>query len=212
MTIDAKAERVRRIAHMAHEAALDNIGIIAFVEWGNGPSIHRLFKADEAKVPWLIRAALLERLTMALMRLFDPPGSRRGQADPMTSGRDSLPVAFALLDDAEVRETATAPGGADKMATAIKLWERLTGDERIGRLRNIRDYMMAHTITAKWDFDRPIFSDPLSLAKDINPAVEALASGCGVATASLKDATEAWARLCTDYWVRLVQTPPVQDS
>lgn len=121
MTVSNKVERVRKIAKMAHDQANENIGLVTFIELGNRPGIHGLFKAGEGHVPFLIRGALLERLTMALNRLFDPPGNRKGKADPSTSERDSLPVAFALLDDPKVRKAATARGGAKKMATAIAL-------------------------------------------------------------------------------------------
>ena len=212
MTIAAKAERVRKIAALAYAQADENAGIMAFLEWGNRPSVHRLFKPGEAHVPWLIRGALLERLTMALMRLFDALVPQNPQGAPLTSELDSLPVAFALLGDPEVCKAATSPNGANNMATAIALWEPLAGDKRIGRLRGLRNYMMAHTISSKWDFTKPMFSDPLSLARDTAQVIEALALGCGVATAPLKDAAEVWTRLCTDYWVRLVRTPPVQES
>jgi hypothetical protein len=212
LTVTTKAERVRKIARIAYDQASENIGLVMFIELGNRPNIYRLFKAGEAHVPWLIRGALLERLTMALMRLFDPPGSRKGQADPSTSERDSLPVVFALLDDPKVRKAATARGGANKMATAIALWSNLCSDERVGRLRKIRDYMMAHTITAKWSLVRSMFSDPLSLAGDSAKVVEALASGCGVAGPPLKAAAEIWEDRCKDYWARLVRTRPLQHS
>jgi hypothetical protein len=212
LTVTSKAERVRKIAKMAYAQADENIGIVTFIEVGNRPSIHRHFKAGEGHVPSLIRGALLERLAMALMRLFDPPGNRKGQADPSTSERDSLPVAFALLDDPKIRKAATVRGGANKMATAIALWANLRSDSRVGRLRDARNYTMAHTITAKWSLNRAIFSDPLSLAGDTEKIVETLASGCGVAGPPLKAAAEIWEDRCKDFWARLVRTRPLQDS
>lgn len=71
---------------------------------------------------------------------------------------------------------------------------------------------MAHTITARWSLNRAIFSDSLSLAGDAAKVIEALASACGVAVSPLKASAEIWEERCTDYWARLVRTPPRQES
>ncbi len=173
--------------------AEDGVAILELVKVGQRESSIRAFERGKGHVPILIRAALLQRLLMTVTRHHDAAGDV-----------DSLPTLFRLLDEVDIQKTLVSPELDEPITFARKRWATLKDDPRVGRLRLFRNRFLAHSISQKWEFERPVFEDVTSTAVDTFAIIEAL----GVATATapiLKHGRQIWKERSEEFWLRLAR-------
>ncbi|MGH9173302.1 MAG: hypothetical protein ACRD1H_03035 [Vicinamibacterales bacterium] len=190
------AGRVRGIAAICYRDCDEAVGIIQFLEAGNTPQAEMAFEG-QGHFPILLRKAMMQRLLLSIMRMYDKPGS----------DRETLCRALEILKHRAVYSSVARNGDEGRLKAAVARWELLSRDPALVTLRNVRDFDVAHTIPSKAHEPRPRNKEFLCLARETIRLVEDLAAGCGVCSVSLDAAKEIWARRAADYWARLIKRP-----
>jgi hypothetical protein len=192
------ADRIRRIAAISYRDCDEAVGIIEFLEAGNTLQAEMAFER-EGHIPLLLRAAMMQRLLMSIMRMHDKPGF----------DRETLSRAFELLADHSVYSFVAEKGAGTRLQAAMARWELLLSDPALVALRNVRDFDVAHAIPSKAGEPRPLIIEVLRVARETIRLTEDLAAGCGVCSVSFAAAQQTWARRAADYWARLISSPAV---
>ncbi len=188
-----RISRSKQLITLLRRDVDDGVSILAFVSVGHTDAAVGAFEAGKGHVPILLRAALLQRLVMTVARLHDSNGDV-----------DSLPTLFRLLDDPLVRDGFLgAPEFKEALTFARERWAKFHGDARVERIRLFRNRYLAHTISQKWGFDKPVFGDITDVAAGTFGIVEALSVASGTSVL-LKDVHEIWKERAEDYWRRLI--------
>jgi hypothetical protein len=195
MTLAEKLARVKELVSLFRRDAEDGIGTMAMISVGQTKMAAQAFEPGKGHIPILVRAALLQRLLMTVTRLHDK-----------MDGLDSLPVLFDLLSDPAVRSGALPyPELEPPLAYAFERWSALQPDPRIDRLRLFRNRYLAHSVSKKWGFDKPVFEDITSAALDTFAIVEALGIATATAPSVLKHVANIWKERADEYWKRLAR-------
>jgi hypothetical protein len=183
-------DRLRNIAKLCYSACDEAVGIIEFLEAGNAAELlEAAFERGDGHLLILVRKAMMERLLMSIMRMYDQPGS----------DRETLPRAFALLGDPNVYQPICSGGDKLQLDAAIELWKVMQKDPTLTKLRTVRDFELAHTIPSKAG-NRPQTEPFLRVAQQTITLAEKLAAGTGIACVSLDHAKGIWAKRATAYW------------
>jgi hypothetical protein len=190
-------DRVREIAKLCYVACDEAIAIIELLEAGNTPEIESAFEHASGHIPMLVRKAMMQRLLMSIMRMYDKPGS----------DRETLPRAFELLNEQTVHLAVSTRGAKPRLDAAMAEWKLMQSDPALAEMRTVRDYELAHTIPSKAGKTRPRIIDFLCVARQTITLAEDLAAGAGVVSVSLENARGIWAERAAAYWARLVSTP-----
>jgi hypothetical protein len=195
LSLDAR--RVVHVARTQYPFASEGMGIIEFVRVGEKQRVIDSFRKNEGRIPVLIRAALLERLVMAVNRMHDDPAR----------DRDSLPRAFDLLRRPGILDEVASVGDRGQLADALSKWDKLRRSEtRLERLRYLRNYYAAHTITARWGTQKATPNDLLPTAKRTFEIAADLAAGCGTNTVPLDAIVKTvWRKAAWDFWNRVIE-------
>lgn len=187
---EESCERLRTIAKLAYRDADEAVGIIEVVEAGNTETSIKALQGRDCNVQALIRAALVQRLLMSIMRMHDKP----------SSDRETFPRAFELLDKASVYAAIVSVGDKDILDRARLRWQAIRGDPMLAVIRNSRDFDLAHAIPSKADAARPRYGEFFRMARETIKLAEELAAGTGVCSVSLDGARVIWARRAAEYW------------
>lgn len=190
-------DRVREIAKLCYLACDEAVAIIEFLEAGNTPEVEAAFERGSGHILILVRKAMMQRLLMSIMRMYDKPGS----------DRETLPRAFELLDEPTVYQAICNLGDKLRLDAAIARWKVMQSDPALTEMRSVRDYELAHTIPSKAGKARPRIMDFFCVARQTITLAEELAAGTGIASVSLDHARGIWAERATTYWARLIATP-----
>jgi hypothetical protein len=193
MTEQPDTTRFMTLLRLLRMDAEDGVAILELVKVGQREASIQAFERGKGHVPILIRAALLQRLLMTVTRHHDTAGDV-----------DSLPTLFRLLDEADLQKALVSPELDEPMTFARNRWVALKDDPRVNRLRLFRNRFLAHSISQKWEFERPVFEDVTSTAVDTFAIVEAL----GVATATapiFKHGSQIWRQRSEEFWLRLTR-------
>lgn len=185
---------VRQIAMLCYRDCDEAIAIIEFLEAGNTPEAEAAFAHGNGHLPILIRKALMQRLLMSVMRMYDKPGT----------DRETLPRAFELLNSPAVYQAVCAQGDSLRLDAAIARWKLTQGDPVLTEMRAVRDYELAHTIPSEAGKVRPQTMGFFCVARQSIVLVEELAAGSGVASVSFEHARGIWAQRARAYWARLL--------
>jgi hypothetical protein len=129
-TTEDSCERLRTIAKLAYRDSDEAVGIIEVVEAGNTETSIKALQGRDCSVQMLIRAALVQRLLMSIMRMHDRP----------SSDRETLPRAFELLEKASVYAAIVSVGDKDSLDRARLRWQAIRGDPMLAVIRNSRDF------------------------------------------------------------------------
>jgi hypothetical protein len=186
---------VKELVSLFRRDAEDGIGTMAMISVGQTKMATQAFEPGKGHIPILVRAALLQRLLMTVTRLHDK-----------MDGVDSLPVVFDLLADPAVRSGALPyPELEPPMTYACERWAVLQADPRIDRLRLFRNRYLAHSVSKKWGFDKPVFEDITSAATETFAIVEALGVATATAPNVLKHVAKVWTERAEEYSGRLAR-------
>jgi hypothetical protein len=90
------------------------------------------------------------------------------------------------------------------MKYAESRWDGLKDDPRIHRLLKFRSRYLAHSISDKWGFEKPVFEDITTASIDTFAIVEALGVATAVAPQLLKHVRTIYKERAEEYWQRLV--------
>lgn len=194
------SNRVREIAKLCYLACDEAVAIIEFLEAGNTPEVEVAFASGGGHFPILVRKAMMQRLLMSIMRMFDTPGS----------DRETLPRAFELLENSAVYQAVCTLGDSFRLNAAVERWKLMQVDPALVEMRTVRDYELAHTIPSKAGKARPRIMDFFCVARQTITLAEDLAAGSGIAFVSLEHARKIWAARATPYWASLIATPAGQ--
>jgi hypothetical protein len=195
VTSAEKIARVKELVSLFRLDAEDGIGTMAMISVGQTKMATQAFEPRKGHIPILVRAALLQRLLMTVTRLHDKMNEV-----------DSLPVVFDLLADPAVRSGVLPyPELEPPMACACDRWVVLQADARIDRLRLFRNRYLAHSVSKKWGFDKPVFEDITSAAMETFAIVEALGVATATAPSVLKHVAKVWTKRAEEYWGRLAR-------
>jgi hypothetical protein len=194
-------DRVREIVKLCYLACDEGVAIIEFLEAGNTAEVEAAFEHGNGYLPILVRKAMMQRLLMSIMRMYDKPGS----------DRETLPRAFELLDDPIVYQAVCSCGDKPQLDAAIARWKLMRNDPTLTEMRTVRDYELAHTIPSKAGQARPRIMDSLCVARQTITLAEELAAGTGIASVSLDHAKGIWAQQATVYWANFLP-PPVRSG
>ncbi len=195
MSSSKSADLVREIAGICYRECDEAVGIIEFLEAGNTQEAQRAFAEGDGHIPILVRKAMMQRLLMSIMRMYDKPGS----------DRETLCRAFELLTDPAVYSSVTKNGDDARLKVAVARWGLLSREPALVALRNVRDFDVAHTIPSKAGEPRPRLMEFFCVAQETIKLAEDLAAGCGVCSVSLDAANCIWAERAAAYWARLIK-------
>jgi hypothetical protein len=182
--------RVRNIAKLCYLACDEAVAIIEFLEPGNAAELEAAFERGSGHLPILVRKAMMQRLLMAIMRMYDQPGS----------DRETLPRAFELLGAPNVYQTICSGGDKLQLDAAIELWTVMQNDPELTKMRTVRNFELAHTIPSKAGKARPQTMNFLRVTQHTITLAEKLAAGTGITCVSLDHAKGTWAQRATAYW------------
>jgi len=195
-------DRVREIAKLCYLACDEAVAIIEFLETGDTPEVEAAFEHGSGHIPMLVQKAMMQRLLMSIMRMYDKPGS----------DRETLPRAFELLDKPTVYQAVCVRGEKLRLDAAIARWKLMQSDPALAEMRTVRDYELAHTIPSKAGNARPRIMDFFCVARQTITLTEELAAGGGIVSVSLDHARGIWAERATAYWVRLIGSSSVMGN
>lgn len=189
--------RVREIAKLCYLACDEAVAIVEFLEASNTAEAEATFERGNGHIPILIRKAMMQRLLMSIMRMYDNPGS----------DRETLPRAFEILDDRTVYQAVCSCGDKLRLDAAIARWKAMQNDPLLTEMRTVRDYELAHTIPSKAGKARPRIMDSFCVARQTIMLAEELAAGTGIASVSLDHAKGIWAQRAAAYWAHFLSAP-----
>lgn len=192
----SSADRIRRIAAICYRECDEALGLMEFLEAGNTRHAEMAFEGG-GQILVLVRKAVMQRLLMSIMRMYDKPGS----------DRESLRRAFELLSDHAVCSSVAENGDDARLKAAVARWNLLSSDPALRALRNVRDFDVAQAIPSRAGEPRPSILEVLRVARETIRLTEDLAAGCGVCSVTLDLARGIWSRRAADYWARLITTP-----
>ena len=188
-------DRVKHIAKMQRFFAEDAIGARECFRVMQRKTVINSFREGRGPVPMLLRGALLERMVMAFARMLDPP----------KTDKDSLNHAFELLRDPSTRAAVAASGDERRLVAAMETWARLSHRRKLlSRIKGLRDYWIAHTITSKWGSDKTELRDLLAVERAMRSVIEDLSAGCGLTTVSIDAVAKVKRDQAVDFWRRVV--------
>ena len=154
---------------------------------------------EEGTVATLIRGSVMEAMALACTRACD-------SARP---ARYTIPTAKLLLNDAATFEAIVARGGDRReLETFLRLADEIVRDYSHERLRDLRNYRLAHHIPGEF-----AKADPAKLLHlrnaidDVLRTIYFLGSGTGITTVSFAAVREVWRKRCDAYWDRLLKGP-----
>ena len=187
-------DRVRKIATLCYRDCDEAVAIIEYLEAGNSHDAEAAFLDGHGHLPLLIRKAMMQRLLMSIMRMYD-----KRHID-----RETLPRAFELLNNPIVYRAVCAQGIGLRLDAAIARWKVMQIDPVLTKMRAVRDYELAHTIPSKAGEARPRTMDFFCIARQTIALIEELAAGSGVVSVSFEHARGIWAQRAEAYWARLI--------
>lgn len=197
------ADSVREIAKNIREDCRRAEFCRTFVDVGQNQYAIAAFRDEPGDIPILIRSTMLESVNAAINRMFDRHSSQR----------HCFATIFHLLEVRETFEQLAVTGNAAELQTAQALWDALKNDERLGRLRALRNFRGAHNIPEKFTPElRPEFNELFGVLANATPIVDSLCAGTGITSVSIKLEAEIWHTRATDYWERLARGRPVSDG
>jgi hypothetical protein len=193
---DKDAQRAREILWLLQDRAQGGIGVLAYVIEADKAIPQSKFDND---VDWIARISTwyaLQALTMNLARALD-------QAGP---DRDNLHSLFELIEMPNVLANVLMDGQEAHMLNARKRWCRLLSNVRVGRLRELRNWMLAHNLSpvalSRWPSGSLYPAEIVELADEIFSLIDELccafygASSIGECRARAPSAaSQFWRRL-----------------
>jgi hypothetical protein len=168
------AERVRKIAELALEDAVEITLLIGLMEGQNTGGVNKqLNEAGAARSAMVTRNALLSRLVILIARAYAKP----------KHGDLHLRVAAELLEDNRTRQVFGAGNGAAKLASFDEHWRKSRGDHRLPGIKEFRDKYTAHLGEPK-NIQEATYRDLFAFGIETAKAMELLALATGAAVAA----------------------------
>lgn len=165
------AERVRKVAELALEDAVEITLLIGLMEGQNTGGVNtQLNEAGAARSAMVVRNALLSRLVILIARAYAPP----------KEGDLHLRVAASLLEDNRTRQVFGAGNGAAKLAAFDERWRKCRGDHRLQAIKDFRNKYTAHLGEPK-DIEETTYRDLFAFGAETAKALELLAQATGIA-------------------------------
>jgi hypothetical protein len=118
------------------------IALMIFFQFGNEMKTVEAVRGSEiARGAILVRSAGLESLILALPRMCDPGGSEK----------HSIFRASEVLSQSDVWEHFAQNGDEDSLKLFMSKAAELRSEATLTRIKNLRDYRIAHSIPQKFD-------------------------------------------------------------
>jgi hypothetical protein len=138
----------------------------------------------------IIRNALIARLVLLVGRVFDAS----------CNGELHVSRAMELMKDNAVRSEIEARGRKDLLAEAFKRWTKLKSDQRLGRIKKLRDRYAAHL----GDFNSVIptleLQEFFDFSRDTTAVIDMLARATGTRTQCLDSWDEELKESAVAFW------------
>jgi hypothetical protein len=196
------AERVRAIAVHLRKDAERLTALRRFLREINERAVtDALGLYEEGYTAGLLRSAIAEAIVISCMRCWDKP----------TGDRYSAPAAAQLLRDASVFREVASRGSAGALKQFCDTAAVLSADVLSGRLRRLRDSVVAHHLPELMKAipkeERPMWSELDSFASDVLLAIEQLSAGTGIASVSIEAGDTVWTGRVAAFLHRLIGGP-----
>jgi hypothetical protein len=137
-----------------------------------------------------IRNALIARLVLLVGRVYDHSGN----------GELHISRAMELMKDGAVRSEIETRGRKDLLAESFKRWKKLKDDQRLGRIKQLRDRYTAHP----GNFNNAIppleFQELFDFARDTTAFMDTLARATGTRTQCLDSWDEELNESAAAFW------------
>ena len=149
---------------------------------------------EEGTVVTLIRGAATEAIAIACTKACDA-------ARP---DRFTIPTAAYLLGDEATFEIVAAGGQQSALRDFVRLADEIANVYAHGRLRDLRNYRLAHHIPGKLaEVDTAKISHLLDAMSDVLITISNLCAGAGTVTVSFDAVEKVWNKRCEAFWHRL---------
>jgi hypothetical protein len=185
-------QKVRDIASMAFQDAIEIRAIIETLETGNTPSaIAAVNAAGTDRVAQCVYRSLWRSLLMIVARAY----ARTREGD------EHARRAFDLLEEPTVRAgVVKGIGDVAALTEAMRLWQKCRADHRLESVLTFRDKQVAHLSAWNAEIPRPIINDIFAVSYATATAFEKLAQGAGVVTLSLDSQLVGYREQAERFW------------
>jgi hypothetical protein len=137
-----------------------------------------------------IRNALIARLVLLVGRVYDHSGN----------GGLHISRAIELMKDAAVRSEIESRGSKDLLAESVKRWGKLKNDQRLGRIKQLRDRYTAHPGNFNNAIPALEFQALFDFARDTTAVMDTLARATGTRTQCLDSWDEELHESAAAFW------------
>jgi hypothetical protein len=193
------AERARKIAVLLRKDAERLVALKCCFDTGNTKAVaDALGLFEEGTVVTLLRGAALEAMALACAKAWDKAGP----------DRYTIPSAAALIATPATPEILAFGGSMEALDTFKRLVGEMTEDHARLRLRNLRNFRLAHHIPDKLaKVDQAKIMDLWEIIDETLQTIYWLGCGTGVITVSFDAVASVWNKRCAAYWRRLLKGP-----
>lgn len=193
------ASLVRKIAELLRREGVRIVGLEQFYKAGDTQvAAETLGLYAEGYTAGLVRGTVIEAIAISCMKA----------CDSASADRYTIPTARHLLADPVVFTEVAAGGDRIALDHFMHLADDVAKDYSTGRLRDFRNYRLAHNIPE--EFAKVPTAKLLHLWQGTELALQTiyhLVAGTGLATVSFDADASVWRERCEAYWYRLVQGP-----
>lgn len=195
-----RAARVLEIAKHLRSEAERMVALKQFFDSGDTEAAAEALGAfEEGTVATLIRGAAIEAAAMACAKA----------CDAAAPARYTIPTATALLTDVATFEAVTARGDRQALSDFVRLAGEIAAGYSHGRLRDLRNYRLAHSIPGELArLDPAKLLHLWNALDDVLRTIYHLGAGTGIITVSFDAVASVWDNRCRAYWRRLIAGPP----
>lgn len=194
---DKDAQRAGEILWLLQDRAQSGVGVLAYVIEADRAIPQSKFDGDTDWIARITTWYAFQALMMNLARALDHAGP----------DRDSLCSLFELIEKPNVLANVLKDGQEAHMLNARQRWRRLSSDIRVERLRELRDWMLAHNLSAvglnRWPRGSLFHDQIVELAAEIFSLIDDLcfafygASSIGECKArSAPASAKFWSSIC----------------
>jgi hypothetical protein len=195
------AKEIREAVRLLHIDIREAIAVYELLEAGNTDEIAAAVSNSYLEPACgLLQRAMIERLVMTLMKMYDSPN---GTGDKITLGR-----VFRLLALPEAAKAVTVfTDGASRLEQARARWGELRQTAAAKTLRDYRNRVLAHTIPWTDGTPKPFYIHMQDLLSGSIKIVELLADGVGVVRVPLKPDSIEWQKISASFWTKITSFP-----
>lgn len=173
------------------------IALRCVMETGDPPEVAKpVVGAGHGEVAFLLKTAVVEAIVLRCVRSCDG-------ANP---DRYTIPTARVLLEREPIFKAVAAQGDRTALGHFVRFADDISGTYAHGRLRDFRNFHLAHHIPGKLDLvEKANFRHLREMVDDVVATISHLAHGTGILQLSADGVTKVWNPRCAAFWKKLME-------